>query len=93
MKTNFIKQILPLAAFGVALAGAFSTNAMNSRANTAAPIQGFTQLNEDATECEQHDVCSTINNGQVCRVGLVPSGARLWGKNDNQECKRVVYMP
>jgi hypothetical protein len=93
MKVNFAKQVLPVAAFVLATAGAFTTNAMNERSKSMAPIRGWIKLNPEATSCEEHDMCSTTNNGTVCRVGLVPSGAILFGKNAANECKVPVYKP
>lgn len=93
MKAIFVKQVLPVAVFALAIAGAFTTHAMNERSKTAAPVQGYTKLNLEATSCEAHDMCSTTNNGTICRVGLVPSGAQLFGKNSANECVIPVYRP
>jgi hypothetical protein len=93
MKTNLAKQVLPVAVFALGIAGAFTTHAMNERSKTAAPIRGYIKLNAEATSCEEHDMCSTTNNGTICRVGLVPSGAQLFGKNSANECKVPVYKP
>lgn len=93
MKTNFAKQVLPVAVFALAIAGAFTTHAMNGRSRTAAPIQGYQKLNPQGTSCEQKDMCSTINNGTVCTVGLNPSGAQLFAKNSANNCVQPVYRP
>ncbi|MBC5862835.1 DUF6520 family protein [Flavobacterium turcicum] len=93
MKTNFAKQVLPVAVFALAIAGAFTTNAMSQRSKTVAPVQGFIKLNLQATSCEQRDMCSNVNNGIVCTVGLVPSGAQLFGKNSSGQCSVPIYRP
>ncbi|MFW0739953.1 DUF6520 family protein [Flavobacterium sp. T12S277] len=93
MKTNFAKQVLPVAVFALAVAGAYTTHAMNVRSKAAAPIRGYIKLNPEATSCEEHDMCSTTNNGTICRVGLLPTGAQLFGKNSANECKVPVYKP
>jgi hypothetical protein len=93
MKTNFSKQVLPVAVFALAIAGAFTTNAMNVRSKTATAVQGYVKLNPQATSCEQRDMCSTINNGNICTVGLVPSGAQLFAKNASGQCSVIIYRP
>jgi hypothetical protein len=93
MKTNFVKQVAPVAVFALAIAGAFTTHAMNERSRTIAPVQGYVRLNPQGTACEEHDMCSTINNGIVCTVGLVPTGAQLFAKNPAGQCTQVIYRP
>ncbi|MDX6187817.1 DUF6520 family protein [Flavobacterium sp. Fl-318] len=93
MKTNLTKQVLPVVVFALATVGAFTTHAMNERSETAAPIRGYIKLNPEATSCEEHDMCSTTNNGTICRVGLLPTGAQLFGKNSANQCKVPVYKP
>jgi hypothetical protein len=93
MKTNFVKQVIPVAVFALAIAGAFTTHAMSERSKTAAPAQGYLKLNPQGTSCEQRDLCSTINNGIVCTVGLVPSGAQLFAKNSANQCTVPIYRP
>lgn len=93
MKTNFVKQVVPVAVFALAIAGAFTTHAMNERSRTIAPVQGYVKLNPQGTSCEQHDMCSTINTGNICTVGLVPSGAQLFGKNLAGQCSVQIYRP
>lgn len=93
MKTNFVKQIIPVAAFALATVGAFTTHAMNQRTRTIAPQQGFLKLNPAGTSCEQKDLCSTINSGNLCTVGLSPTGAQIFGKNGANACIVTVYRP
>ncbi|WP_202704133.1 DUF6520 family protein [Flavobacterium sp. UGB4466] len=93
MKTNLAKQVLPVAVFALAIAGAFTTHAMNVRAKSMAPTQGYLKLNPQGTSCEQKDMCSTINNGIVCTVGLVPSGAQLFAKNSANQCVQPTFRP
>jgi hypothetical protein len=93
MKTNFVKQVVPVAVFALAIAGAFTTHAMTERSKTIAPVQGYVKLNPQGTSCEAHDLCSTANNGIICTVGLVPSGAQLFAKNSANQCTLQVYRP
>ncbi|MBG6063159.1 hypothetical protein IWX83_002969 [Flavobacterium sp. CG_9.1] len=93
MKANFIKQVIPVAVFALAIAGAFTTNAMNVRSKTVATVQGYVKLNPQGTSCEQRDMCSTINNGNICTVGLIPGGTPLFAKNSANQCTVTVYRP
>jgi hypothetical protein len=93
MKTNFIKQLIPVAVFALAIAGAFTTHAMNEHSKTFTIVTGYIRLDPDGNECEQQDDCSTINNGILCRVGYVPAGAQLYGKNFAGKCTQTVYRP
>jgi hypothetical protein len=93
MKTNFVKQVVPVAVFALAIAGAFTTHAMNERSKTMLPARGYVKLNPQGTACEEHDMCSTVNNGIVCTVGLIPSGAQLFGKNSNGQCTVSIFRP
>jgi hypothetical protein len=93
MKTNFVKQVVPVAVFALAIAGAFTTHAMNERSRTTAPVQGYIKLNPQGTSCEQRDLCSTVNNGFICTVGQVPTGTQLFAKNSANQCTLPVYRP
>jgi hypothetical protein len=94
MKSKFAKQVLPVAVFALAIAGAFTTHAMNQRSKAAAPIQGYLKLNPQGNSCEeQDDECSTENNGIVCTVDLSPAGAQLFGKNAAGNCVQTIYRP
>jgi hypothetical protein len=93
MKTNFMKQVVPVAVFALAIAGAFTTHAMSEHSKTLAPVQGYLRLDPEGDECEERDECSTVNNGIVCTVGLVPAGAQLYGKNSADNCTIPIYRP
>jgi hypothetical protein len=93
MKTNFVKQVVPVAVFALAIAGAFTTHAMNERSRTMAPAQGYIKLNPQGTSCEQRDMCSSVNNGIVCTVGQVPGGTQLFAKNSNGQCVQTTFRP
>jgi hypothetical protein len=93
MKTIFMKQVLPVAVFAFAIAGAFTTHAMNERSKTFAQVEGFIKLDPNGDECEERDECSTVNNGIVCRVGYSPAGAQLYAKNSADKCTVPVYRP
>jgi hypothetical protein len=93
MKTNFLRQVMPVAVLALGIAGALTTNAMNVRSRTISSVQGYVKLNPQGTSCEAHDECSTINNGDICTVGLDPSGAQLFGKNSANQCAVEIYRP
>jgi hypothetical protein len=90
MKIFLIKQIIPLAAFGLAIAGAVGTRA-ESNSKTAVPIASFTKNLSGACGDIVHS-CNTDNLGALCRVGGSSLGARLWAKDGNQNCVVEVYM-
>jgi hypothetical protein len=93
MKVNFAKQVIPVAVFALAIAGAFTTHAMSEHSKKLAPVDGFIRLDPEGDECEQSNQCSTVNNSIVCTVGLVPAGAQLYGKNSADKCTKVIYRP
>jgi hypothetical protein len=93
MKILLLKQIVPLAAFGVAMAGAFGTNTVERNQRAVGPIASFEKQNL-AGDCKQlQHTCQTDNIGPVCRVGGTGSGAQLWAKDVNGKCNVEVYMP
>jgi hypothetical protein len=93
MKTIFMKQVLPVAVFVLAIAGAFTTHAMNERSKTLAPVQGFLRLDPNGNTCQVQDECSTVNNGIVCTVGLEDDAPQLYGKNSAEKCTVPIYRP
>jgi hypothetical protein len=93
MKTNFVKQVVPVAVFALAIAGAFTTHAMNERSKTTAIVPGYIKLNPQGTSCEQRDLCSTVNTGNICTVGQVPGGTQLFDKNSANQCTVPLYRP
>ncbi|WP_149207346.1 DUF6520 family protein [Flavobacterium johnsoniae] len=94
MKSKFAKQVLPVAVFALAIAGAFTTNAMNQRSKAATPAQGYLKLNPQGSNCqEQDDECQIENTGNVCTVDLNPTGAQLFGKNSAGNCVQTIYRP
>lgn len=93
MKTSFMKQVVPVAVFAFAIAGAFTTHAMSERSKTLTIVPGFVRLDPNGDECEEHDECSVENTGIMCTVGLVPSGAQLYDKNSAGQCTVPLYRP
>jgi hypothetical protein len=94
MKTNLAKQVLPVAVFALAIAGAFTTHAMNQRSKAATPAEAYLRLNPQGTTCEeQDDACQIENTGIVCTVDYNPTGAQLFGKNPAGNCVQTIYRP
>lgn len=93
MKTSFMKQLIPVVVFALAIASAFTTHAMNERSKTFTIVPGYVRLDQVGDKCEQHDDCSTINNGILCTVGYVPTGAQLYGYNVAGRCTVQLYRP
>lgn len=90
MKTTFLKKVMPVVLLVVAFVGAFSSNAMNKRAERSTNVQGFVKLNPLGTECDTPEMCSTIED-EICTVGNVTGATQLWGKNDNDRCIVELY--
>lgn len=91
MKIFLIKQIVPLAAFGLALAGAAGTAIADNNAKEVGPVPAFTRNLAGVCDNIQH-TCDTDNLGAFCRVGGTATGARLWAKDANNSCSVPVYM-
>lgn len=82
-------MILPVAVIAVAVAGAFSSNAMNKNSKAFALKQGYTHTSP-ASVCNISNMCSDVI-GDICRVGAEEQ--QLWGKtNPNATtCNVVLY--
>ena len=93
MKVNFAKQVIPVAVFALAIAGAFTTHAMSERSKAFAPVQGYLRLDPNGDTCQVKDECSTVNNGIVCTVGLEDVAPQLFGKNSAGKCTEPIYRP
>ncbi|SHJ18274.1 DUF6520 family protein [Flavobacterium terrae] len=91
MKSNFLKMILPMAAIAVALTGAFSTNAMNTKSKTVALVQGYHFISQ-SNPCQAADMCETSGTS-FCRVGGGVATPRLWAKDTNGNCVIPLYKP
>jgi len=92
MKTSFMKQVIPVAVFALAIAGAFTTHA-EEHSKTLAPVQGYLRLDPNGDTCQIQDECSTVNNGIVCTVGFEDDAPQLWGKNSSEKCTVPIYRP
>jgi len=91
MKTDFRKW-LPVIVMTVAVAGAFTTHAMNLNEEKAALVDGYIQPTNPTEECEKSDVCSTVDNGIECTVGYINGGTPLF-KIDGNQCIETLYRP
>lgn len=90
MKTNFVKQILSVAAFGVAIAGAFTSNAMTQRAGSVALKPGHERIGSSVICSVEKRQCSDINNNQPCTF----QAKTMWGKDPvTNECTVPLYLP
>ncbi|WP_163408104.1 DUF6520 family protein [Flavobacterium ajazii] len=94
MKTIFSKQVLPVAVFALAIAGAFTTNAMERNSRSVDAIDGFKRLNPAGLcDDEQSYSCESVNTGAICRVSASPSSQQVYAKNANGACTVEVYRP
>ncbi|WP_345961066.1 hypothetical protein [Flavobacterium yafengii] len=74
-----------------AATSAFSTDASAKRSSSLVP--GYIPNNPQGTDCTEINDCSNVNNGPVCRVGQVSTGAQLFILDDNGECVLTGYKP
>lgn len=94
MKLNFFKQGIPVAVFALAIAGAFTTNAMEKRSRAAALVTAYPRLNPAGTCSEEPYTCESINNFTLCRVNQDDStSAQLYSKDANGNCTIQTYKP
>ena len=89
MKTKFKGQILSVAVFAAAIAGAVTTNAMTRQSTFQDEVPGFERVNGSITNCDDHKQCSLIDNGVDCTFGSL----RMWGKNGANQCTVPLYEP
>lgn len=88
MKTLVLKKIvMPVAAIALGVAGAFSTNAMNSSSKTLVDKQGYRFVSAQ-DPCHAEIMCTT-DSGVICKLG----SATLWGKVNptDQNCPVPLY--
>jgi len=91
MKTNF-KNWLPAVMIAIATIGAFSTHAMTLKESNATLVEGYQQINNSPTNCDEKNMCSTINNGIVCTVDYEEDGAPLF-RLEGATCNQELYRP
>lgn len=94
MKTTFLKQVIPVAVFALAIVGAFTTNAMEKSRRSAVLVDAFKRISPTEV-CEEKptNTCENTGGGPICRVSLNPASEQLWGKNSAGECTVEVYRP
>jgi hypothetical protein len=93
MKSINLKQAVPVMVFALAIAGAFTTSAMEKSRKAVADVDAFKRLNPAGLCDEEKFTCST-DNGPICRVDYdIPSSPQLWAKNANGACAVEVYRP
>ncbi len=76
----------------VAATGAFTTNAMNLKAEKSALEPGFIQPDNPEEECEISTTCTSENTGVDCTVDYNPAGEKLYHLEGN-ECTQKLYRP
>ena len=78
----------------VAVAGAFSTHAMDKKAERADLVNGYIQLDPEGMSCQWSSTkCSTIESSVLCTVGHDPSGTQLFRIDASGSCVRPLYQP
>ncbi|WJS93379.1 DUF6520 family protein [Flavobacterium johnsoniae] len=92
MKSINLKQAVPVMVFALAIAGAFTTSAMERSSRAAINVDAYKRLNPAGLCDEEKFTCSTNNLNDICRVDYTnPSSQQLWAKNSNGSCAVQVY--
>lgn len=91
MKTDFRKW-LPVIVMAVAVGGAFTTHAMNEKAETNTLVQGYIQVNGDEANCQEPETCTTLE-GETCTVEINGSQEQLYGKDVAGNCNIQLFRP
>jgi hypothetical protein len=84
MKT--FRKMIPLAVFAIAIAGAFTTQAMTRFNKNVSTFQGYVKVNPLGTMCNTSITCSDIQ-GELCKVG----NTQIWGKDASGKCVVELY--
>lgn len=79
-------NILPVIIFLFTIAIAISANAMDSKRQSLALVQGYIKTGPAGTICQVSILCSD-SGGQLCKVG----STQVWGKASNGQCILEVY--
>lgn len=69
MKTKFLNLMMPMAVIAVALAGAFSTNAMEKSDKVSAAVPGFRHIT--GIPCDSYDMCENLGGAVCTKNGFV----------------------
>lgn len=82
---NF-RRLIPIAVFALAIAGAFTTQAMNGSNKKVSTFQGYVKVNPLGTMCNTSITCSDIPD-ELCKVGTT----QIWGKDASGKCLVELY--
>jgi hypothetical protein len=88
MKTIFSRRLISLSIITIVTICTMSRQKQAD--NKSALVRGY--INTQNGACQLSDFCST-NGQQVCTVGDIIGGTRLWGKNANGLCILILYRP
>ena len=75
------KFLMPLAAFAIAIGGAFLTTSMGEVTDDVSVVQGYIHTGNPLQPCELSIECET-QEGDFCTVGA--ANTRVWGMDGNQ---------
>ncbi|MEO8235822.1 MAG: DUF6520 family protein [Flavobacterium sp.] len=82
---NF-RRLIPMAVFALAIAGAFTTQAMNRSNKKVSIFQGYVKVNPLGTMCNTSITCSS-DPDELCKVGTT----QIWGKDASGKCIVELY--
>lgn len=91
---KLVKNGLPALIMAIAVAGAFSTHAMDKEAKKATLVTGYVQLNPAGTSCQANDTeCTDVENPVQCTVNHSSSGSEIFQMDDSGRCILPLYQP
>ncbi|WP_456866776.1 DUF6520 family protein [Galbibacter sp. BG1] len=95
MKTDFLKKLLPVMIMAIAVIGAFTTHAMETKAEIVAIENGYVQLDPAGAQCEldMETACTSTITNELCTVDYRPSGNQLFKKDESGNCTIQLYRP
>lgn len=86
--------MMSIAAFGLAIAGAFTSNASEKNAKTVALIPAHKATASGACDLSVTYMCEDFNTGNVCRVSTLPGAQQVFAPNQSQtSCNIEVWRP
>ena len=89
-----LKKLLPAIIMAIAVAGAFSTHAMDQKAAWADLEKGYIQLDPEGMSCAQSSTdCTNDITGVQCRVNHSSSGTPLFSVDASGSCAVPLYQP
>lgn len=92
MKTDFRKW-LPVIVMAVAVGGAFTTHAMNEKAESNAIVTGHIKTGDMLEPCKESIECTTVDTGINCTVEYEGDQVQLYELESPGVCNNPLFRP